>query len=339
MEIFSNKTFIIAEAGINHQGDVNIAKQLIKSAKLCGADCVKFQKRTINRILTKEGLNKPYINSNSFGETYGKHKEALELSFDEFRELKNYADECEILFTASGWDEESVDFLDELGVPFFKIASADLTNYPLLIHTAKKGKPLILSTGMSNFEMVQEAYNLVYKYNQQIVLMQCTSSYPTPFTELNLNVISTYIREFPNAIIGYSGHEKGIAVSIAAVTLGAKVIEKHFTLDRCMKGGDHAASLEPDGLTKVIRDIRVIEKALGKYEKEIQPSENGCIQKLRKSVVSTVDIKENDVITREMLTVKGPGTGICPSKLETLVGRKVNCNISQDVLLKNEWLN
>lgn len=330
--------FIIAEAGINHQGDVKIAKQLIDLANFCGADCVKFQKRTISKILTKQGLDMPYNGPNSFGKTYGEHKKALELSFDEFRELKKYADEKNILFTASGWDEESVDFLDSLDVPFFKMASADLTNFPLLVHTAKKGRPMIVSTGMADYNTVKKAYNLIKQYNDKIVIMQCTSSYPAPLEELDLNVLYTYAKDFPNAVIGYSGHENGISIPLAAVVMGAQVIEKHFTLDRTMKGGDHAASLEMDGLRRMIRDIRNFEKAKGSYIKQIKPSETLCIKKLQKSIVSKTYIPKDTIITRDMLDVKGPGTGISPIEMDEICGMKTNCDIQEDVLLDENWL-
>lgn len=329
----NHPVFIIAEAGINHQGDVEIAKQLIKNAKECGADCVKFQKRTIKRILTQEGLDKPYINNNSFGPTYGKHKEALELSFDNFRELKRYADELEIIFTASGWDEESVDFLDELGVPFFKMASADLTNFPLLEHTAKKGKPLIISTGMASMEMVVKAVELVEKYNSKIVLLQCTSTYPTEFEDINLRVIQTYQTKFPETVVGYSGHEKGIAITLAACVLGAKVIERHFTLDRTMKGGDHAASLEPAGFNKMVRDIRAYEMAMGDGVKRQMMAEKPIFVKLAKSIVSKTKIGEGEMITREMLTTKGPGSGISPMDMDKVVGRRAKCDILEDKVI------
>ncbi len=195
--------FIIAEIGINHQGDVEIAKRLIKVAQECGVDAVKFQKRNITRILTREGLDMPYDNRNSFGKTYGEHKYALELSDTDYRELMKYSKEVGVSFCASGWDEESIDFLDELGIPFFKMASADLTNFPLLEHTAKKGKPMILSTGMADLETVKQAYRHAAEFNSELALMQCTSTYPCQFDEINLNVLSTYKEEFPNAVIGY----------------------------------------------------------------------------------------------------------------------------------------
>lgn len=332
--------FFIAEAGINHNGTIENAKKLIDLALESGADCVKFQKRTIDRILTKEGLEMPYNNDNSFGETYGKHKHFLEFSFPQFKELKDYADQKGIMMTASGWDEQSVDFLDSLDVPFFKMASADLTNFPLLEHTAKKGRPMIISTGMADFKTVRKAYDLISKYNDKIIIMQCTSSYPTPPKELHLNVIATYQKEFPKAIIGYSGHEKNpLATTLAAFVLGAKVLERHFTLDRTMRGGDHKASLEGNELKNLIENLELVSDALGSHEKKMQPSEDRCFKKLSKSVVSAKNIKAGETITRDMLTTKGPGTGISPMNLESLVNKTVNCDIMEDVLIKPEWLN
>ena len=213
--------FIIAEIGINHQGNVDIAQELVKTAKECGANAVKLQKRSISRILTKEGLEMPYDNRNSFGKTYGEHKKVLELSNSDYQTLNTYCMDLDIIFSASGWDEESIDFLNELDVPFFKITSADMTNFPLLSHTAQKDKPMIMSTGMANMEMVKSAYSLVHPINNQIAILQCTSTYPSAFSEVHLNVLQTYIKEFPDAVIGYSGHEQGIAISAAAVALAA----------------------------------------------------------------------------------------------------------------------
>ncbi|MBT3169257.1 MAG: N-acetylneuraminate synthase [Candidatus Cloacimonetes bacterium] len=330
------QTFVIAEIGINHQGDINIAKQLIDEAKDCGADAVKLQKRTISRILTKEGLEMSYDNRNSFGKTYGEHKHALELSESDYRELLDYCKQLDIQFSASGWDEESIDFLDELGVQFFKMASADLTNFPLLEHTAKKNKPMILSTGMANMSIVKQAVEHVEQFNQKIAILQCTSTYPAKFDEINLNVLHTYKAEFPNAIIGYSGHEQGIAIPPVAVALGAKIIERHFTLDRTMKGGDHAASLEPQGFAKMVRDIHHIEEAMGVFQKEMQESEAPIFKKLAKSIVSFVDIKKGDIITRKMLTTKGPGSGISPMKIKNLIGKKSKIDILADTVMNEE---
>jgi sialic acid synthase len=332
----TNGIFFIAEAGINHNGCLEKAKELVDLAKRAGADAVKFQKRTISRILTKEGLNKIYNTPNSFGKTYGEHKEHLEFSYEQFTELKNYADEVGIPLTASGWDEESVDFLDSINVPFFKMASADLTNHPLLEHTAKKGRPMILSTGMANLDQVIAAYEVVSVHNKQVGILQCTSSYPTENKDINLNVIREYQKIFKEAVIGYSGHEKGIAISTAAVALGAKIVERHFTLDRTMKGGDHAASLEEPGLTKLIRDIRVVEEALGSDEKRKLLSEEKCFIKLAKSIVSTRDLKEGEIITRDMLTTKGPGSGISPTRMGFIIGKTITKDIEADSVIYND---
>lgn len=327
--------FIIAEAGINHNGSVENAKKLIDMAVRCKVDCVKFQKRTISRILTRRGLNEPYVNDRSFGPTYGDHKRALELSFADFEELMRYCNKVGMMMTASGWDEESIDFLYKLGVPFFKMASADLTNFPLLEYTAKKGLPMIISTGMSDMDTVERAYELVSQFNNNIIILQCTSSYPTENKDVNLRVIDTYKNKFPNAIIGFSGHERGIAISTASVAIGAKVVERHFTLDRTMKGGDHAASLEEPGLFKLVRDIRVVESAMGYGVKRMMESERGCYRKLAKSIVTAVPIKKGDVITRNMLTTKGPGYGINPMRMNEIIGSIATVNIDEDEVLED----
>jgi sialic acid synthase len=334
-----NPCFFIAEAGINHQGELKYAKQLIDLAAQCECDCVKFQKRNVDRILTKEGMEKPYDNPNSFGATYGEHKRALELSEEDFIELHQYANDAGILFTASGWDEESVDFLDSIGVPFFKMASADLTNFPLLEHTARKGKPIIVSTGMADMETVRAAIALIYEINKDVILLQCTSTYPASVELLNLNVIKTYISEFPDLVIGYSGHENGIALSLCAVVMGARVIERHFTLDRTWKGGDHAASLEKPGLERLVRDIKNYERALGSFEKKKLPEEEAVFQKLAKSLVTAVPIQAGVEITRDMLTTKGPGTGISPMRLNDLIGKTLNQDLLEDVVIHDSYVN
>lgn len=328
--------FIIAEAGINHQGEVEIAKQLIEEAARCGADAVKFQKRSISRILTREGLDMPYENSNSFGKTYGEHKEALELSESDYKELQDHCKKNDIVFCASGWDEESIDFLDRLGIAFFKMASADLTNIPLLIHAAKKGKPIFLSTGMATLEEVKNAYSAVKEHNDQIAILQCTSTYPSKFNEINLNVLHTFKKEFPDVVIGFSGHEQGIAIPPVAVGLGACIVERHFTLDRTMKGGDHAASLEPQGFMKMVRDIHHVSEAMGSFEKEIQESEKPIFKKLAKSIVAAEEIGRGVEITEAMLTTKGPGTGISPTKLNLVIGKTTTKDIPADTVLNED---
>lgn len=333
----SDRVFFVAEAGINHNGSLKNAFELVDIAKRAGADAVKFQKRTVSRILTKEGLNKIYETPNSFGKTYGEHKDYLELSKEDFRDLKKYADNLGIPLLASGWDEESIDFLYEIGVPFFKMASADLTNFPLLEYTAKKGLPMIISTGMADFETVKEAYELVSMINSKVAILQCCSSYPSSLTDINLNVIKTYQEHFKPAVVGYSGHEVGTSVSIAAAALGAKIIERHITIDKTMKGGDHLASLEEDELTSLIKEIRIVESAMGSFCKRKLPSEEKCFIKLAKSLVSTTKIKKGEKIQREHLTTKGPGTGISPMKMYLTIGKIANRDIEEDVVLYEEY--
>ncbi len=325
--------FVIAEAGINHQGQLSIAKELVDVAVLCKADAIKFQKRNAPLMLTKAALAAPYTGPHSFGATYGEHRKMLELSDADFKELKKYCDSRGIMFFASGWDESSIDFLDSLDVPCFKVPSADLICLPLLEHTAKKGKPIILSTGMATLQEVEEAVMHVKKWNNQIILMQCTSTYPSKFEELNLSVIDLYKEKF-KIPVGYSGHELGIAVTLAAVVIGAQCVERHFTLDRTMKGGDHAASLEMDGLRRLVRDIRAFEIAKGKPEKHVWESEIPIRKKLAKSLVAKVTIPKGTVIKKSMLTYKSPGDGLPPKYYYNLEGKKALVDIEADTTIK-----
>jgi len=195
---------------------------------------------------------------------------------------------------------------------------------------------MILSTGMADMKMVQAAYSQVNQINNQIAILQCTSTYPSAFSEVHLNVLQTFMKEFPDTVIGYSGHEQGIAIPPAAVALGAKIIERHFTLDRTMKGGDHAASLEPQGFAKMVRNIRAVEESMGSFKKEIQKSEPPVFKKLAKSIVSAVEIKTGEKITNEMLTTKGPGTGISPTRISELIGKITIKDIPADEVINNE---
>jgi len=326
--------FFIAEAGLNHMGQIKVAKEMVDLAVSANADSVKFQKRKKEKMLTKAGLDKPYGGPHSFGNTYGEHRDALELSEDEFRELKKYCDEKGILFTASVWDEDSADFVDSLGVAFHKVGSPDMTNLPLLEKLAKFNKPIILSTGMASMEEVEEAVKIIEKHNKELILLHCTSTYPSEFEELDLRGMNV-LKKFGYPV-GYSGHERGIAISLAAAVMGACVVERHFTLSRDMKGGDQAASLEPTGLRKLIRDIRVYEKSLGSERKEIKESEKPIALKLRKSLVSTKAIKKGEVITQDMLTAKSPGDGLPPKHYYTLPGKKAAKDIPEDVVIHKE---
>jgi N-acetylneuraminate synthase len=269
--------FVLAEIGINHNGDVNVAKKLIDVAVFAGCEAVKFQKRTVDVVYTPAELAKP--RESPFGETNGDLKRGLEFGQSEYAELDAYCRSKGIAWTASCWDEASVDFIDQFDPPFYKIASASLTDDALLRHTRAKGKPIVLSTGMSTIEQLDHAVDVLGKAD--LVLLHTCSTYPAQYPELNLRVIAT-LRERYGVPIGYSGHETGIASSVAATVLGACIVERHVTLDRSLWGSDHAASLEPNGIIRVIRDIRLVEQALGNGVKTVVPSEIPIMQKLRR---------------------------------------------------------
>lgn len=330
--------FIIAEAGVNHNGDPELAKKLIASAAECGADAVKFQKRTVGDILIKAALEKPYDSPTALAPTYGEHRKKLELSENAWRDLRNFAEEKKIIFFASAWDPKSADFLDELGAPAFKTASADLTNLPLLKHIAKKGKPIIMSTGMSTMEEIDEAVETVLAENKEVILMHCVSDYPCSEDKVNLKMIGI-LRERYGLPVGYSGHETGVAISVAARALGAVAIEKHFTLDRAMIGPDHAASLEPEGMRRVVKYIRVaVDPAMGDGIKKITETELKQRAKLAKSVAARVSIPKGTVISADMLSIKGPGTNLKPKHLNELVGKTAQVDITEDTLVPTEAL-
>ena len=271
--------FIVAEIGINHNGDVNLAKKLIDMAVFAGCDAVKFQKRTIELVYTPEELAKE--RESPFGTTNGDLKRGLEFGEKEYQEIDRYCKERGIIWFASPWDVRSVDFLEKFNVPCYKIASPCLTDDELLKYVKSKGKPIILSTGMSTEEEIKRAVKILGEKN--LVVLHCTSTYPSKLEELNLKVINWLKKEF-NCPVGYSGHETGIVEPVMAVVLGACAVEKHITLDRAMWGSDHAASLEPNGLNRLVRDIRNLPICLGNGEKRVFESEIPILQKLRKNI-------------------------------------------------------
>ncbi|XP_008315740.1 sialic acid synthase-like [Cynoglossus semilaevis] len=323
--------FIIAEIGQNHQGDIEIAKKMIKMAKDCGADCAKFQKSELEHKFSKRALERPYNSKHSWGKTYGDHKRHLEFSHVQYRELKKFADGIGIFFTASGMDEMAVEFLDELDVPFFKVASCDANNFPYLEKTAKKGRPMVVSTGMQSMETIRQVYKTVKQYNENFTLLQCTSAYPLDPKDVNLKVIKEYQKEFPDVPIGYSGHEQGICITVAAVAMGAKVVERHVTLDKTLRGNDHEASLEPAELAELVRSIRLVEMAMGSTVKQMLPCEKNCHDKLGKSVVAKVAISKGTVLSLDLFAVKvGEPRGISPENMQQLVGKKLNVDVEED---------
>jgi len=269
--------YVIAEIGINHNGDVSLAKRLISVASAGGCDAVKFQKRTIDVVYTPEELAKP--RESMFGDTNGHLKRGLEFGLEQYREIDRFAKDCGMPWFASCWDEASVDFIDQFNPPCYKIASASLTDDALLRHTRAKGKPIILSTGMSTLEQIDHAVGVLGK--KDLILLHTCSTYPSQYDELNLRVIPM-LRQRYDVPVGYSGHETGLASSVAAAAMGACIMERHITLDRAMWGSDQAASLEPNGINRLVRDIRLVETSMGDGIKRVAPSEIPIMQKLRR---------------------------------------------------------
>lgn len=269
--------FIIAEIGINHNGSVKFAKKMIDIAVATGCDAVKFQKRTVDIVYTKEELAKE--RKSVFGNTNGDLKRGLEFGYNEYKEIDDYCKKKGIIWFASCWDEKSVDLMEQFDIPCYKIASASLTDDNLLLHTKSKGKPVLLSTGMSTMEEIRHAVSILGEDN--LIIYHCTSTYPSNADEMNLRVIETFKKEF-NCPIGYSGHERGVTPSVLAVALGADSVERHITLDRTNWGSDQAASLEMAGLYHMVRDIRQTPVLLGDGKKVVYPRELPIIEKLRR---------------------------------------------------------
>jgi N-acetylneuraminate synthase/sialic acid synthase len=330
--------YVIAEIGHNHQGSVQKARELFKEAKLAGAHAVKLQKRNNRGLYTRAAFEKPYDNENSFGATYGEHREFLEFGLKEYRELQAYAKELDIDFFATAFDLESADFLASLNVPAYKLASGDLKSEPLLRHVASFGKPMIVSTGGALLDDVKRCYDTVMAINPQLCILQCTAGYPAAFEELDLRVIGRYRELFPKAVIGFSGHDNGIAMAVAAYVLGARVVEKHFTLNRAMKGTDHAFSLEPVGLRKMVRDLERTASALGDGVKKIYDSERAPILKMGKSLVVARDLPSGHVIGPKDVVMKSPAGGIPPCDMQKVLGRVTLKALHEDDFLSFEVL-
>lgn len=317
------RAFVIAEIGHNHQGQVAKAMELFKAAKEAGADCVKLQKRNNRELYTKAMYDRPYDNENSFGTTYGEHREALEFGRAEYLELQQYAAELGLTMFATAFDHSSADFLAELEMPAFKIASGDLLNIPLLRHVARLGKPIVLSTGGAEMKDVHRAADAVLELNHQLCILQCTATYPSQAEEMNLAVIGTYRATFPDLVIGLSDHYNGIALTVAAYMLGARVIEKHFTLNHTWKGTDHAMSLEPIGLRKLVRDLDRVAVALGDGVKRPLPAEAIALNKMGKSLVARRPLPSGHEVREEDVAIRSPGGGLPPYHLPNIVGRRL----------------
>jgi len=310
-------TYFIAEGGLNHNGDIKLAKKLVEEAKNSGASAIKFQTFKTDEFVRK---------SNKY---YNLFKQA-ELTYEEFGELSDYAKQIGITFFSAPFDIESANYLKKIGVPAFKIASSDLINIPLIKHIAKMNKPMIISTGLSIMKEVQDAVNCcMYEGNDKISLLHCIAHYPTDPLEANLDAIHT-MREKFRIPIGYSDNGESTLVDLVAVSLGANIIEKHFTLDKKMPGPDHSFSIDPSGLKNLMHQIRDIEKIKGDGKKIPQPTEIEGRYFIRTSITANQDLREDSILTKEMLSMKRPAEGIEPKYIEQIIGKKLNKNIKTD---------
>lgn len=376
-----NPCFVIAEAGVNHNGNLELAKKLVDAAKTAGVDAVKFQTFKSEEIVTPDAQQAKYqaenirtssLRSKNLGlfrdggkkESQYTMLKRLELSYNDFRELKNYCDEAGIMFLSTPHScKDDVDLVAEL-CPAIKVGSGDLTNLPILKYMVEKNLPIILSTGMASMEEIREGVDAILPINQQLILLHCTTNYPTELNEVNLKAMQAIEQEF-NLPTGYSDHTEGINVSLAAVAMGACMIEKHFTLDRTMEGSDHKASLEPDELKQLVDGIRNIEyrmqdrtqeriangenkekiveelniaETMGDGLKKPNPSEIEVAKIARKSVVAAININAGEIISENMLKIKRPGIGILPKFLNEIIGKKAKENILKDELIAWEKL-
>lgn len=326
----NNHVFIIAEAGVNHNGDINIAKKLIDAALEAGADAVKFQTFKTENLVTKGAPKAQYQKETTGGGNQYEMLKRLELNYEEHILLKRYCEEKGIMFISTPFDFESVDLLEKLHIPLYKISSGDLTNIPLLKYIAKLNKPVIVSTGMANLGEVENAVEAIRETgNDKISLLHCTSNYPTNYEDVNLNAMVTLKNAF-KLPIGYSDHTVGIEVPIAAVAMGAEIVEKHFTLDKEMDGPDHKASLNPEELKHMVTSIRNIESAFGDGIKKCNENEEDTKRAARKSIVASRNIARGEVLSYENISFKRPGDGVSPIFINEIIGKKAACDINLD---------
>ena len=331
--------FIIAEAGVNHNGSISRAKQLIDAAHIAGADAVKFQLFKAENLVIPTAEKADYQKRNDpTSPTQYQMLKNLELSDDDCKKLAGYAKKKGIIFLSTAFDEDSLELLIQLDVPAFKIPSGEITNIPALKKIAQQKKPVILSTGMSTLDEVRDSVVCLREHGcTDIILLHCTTSYPAPLESVHLRAMDT-LRNVFRCPVGYSDHTEGILVPAAAVARGSCIVEKHLTLDRTLPGPDHAASLEPDELREMVTAIRNIERALGKAGKRPEPCEIKNRDIVRKSVVIADDIPKGSVIKKTMLTLKRPGTGIPPRDLPNIIGKKAKTNLKKNTLLTQEMI-
>ncbi len=330
-------TLIIAEAGVNHNGKIDLAKKLVDVAKEAGADFVKFQTFKASKLVSKTARKADYQikNINDGDDSQYQMLKKLELTEEMHDALIKYCKEKEIGFLSTAFDIESADYLKSIGINLFKVPSGEITNYPLLKKIAEIADEVILSTGMCNMSEIEAALKVITNNGipkNKVTILHCNTDYPTPMKDVNLNAMNS-IKEHLGTSVGYSDHTEGIEIPIAAVAMGAECIEKHFTLDKTLPGPDHVASLEPDELIEMVKSIRNIEKALGDGVKKPSPSESKNIAIARKSIHTNDFIKAGDIITSENIVMKRPGNGISPMEYENVLGKRFNKDLEPDQLL------
>jgi sialic acid synthase SpsE len=330
-----SKCYVIAEAGLNHNGSLDIAKKLIDVASIAGVDAVKFQKRTVEKLAIGEVLDAEDVRFPEFGKTYREIRNHLEFDFDQYIELRKYTKQKNLDFMVTAFDIDAVDFLIKVDIDAFKLASHSLTNIELLTYLAEIKKPIILSTGMADIDEIDRAVSIFNRKNATLKLMHCVSAYPTPIDQCNLNMVDVLRKRYALPV-GYSGHEMGFLPTMLAVARGAELIERHFTLDKTMVGFDHKISLEPDELIAMTRQIRALPSIIGDGQKKVSDAEWVTRRKYHVSAVSSNLISKGTVLTESMVTYRNPGTGIPAKLVPGLLGKTAKCDIPADSLLSFE---
>lgn len=329
-----DRVFIIAEAGVNHNGNIETALQLVDVALRSGVNAVKFQTFSAERLVIPETKKADYqFRDTGNSESQLEMLKQLELSYSDYQRLYDYCTDKGIIFLSTPFDKKSADFLEELGVKVFKISSGEITNIPLLFHIGRKKKPVILSTGMSTIEEIKVALKTIYDAGtKDVILLHCVSNYPARLKDVNLRAMQTMAKVF-SVPVGYSDHTLGIDISIAAVALGASVIEKHFTLNHNLAGPDHKSSIEPDQLKELVESIRRVEISLGNGCKKPSKSEQDVADSVRKSLIAACKIKAGTVLKEELIAIKRPGTGLPPQMMSSIINRKAKSDIPENELL------
>jgi len=335
----SSPVFIIAEAGVNHNGDLDMARKLVEEAASCGADCIKFQTFKAERVVTEGAPKAKYqLGTTDSTESQIDMLRKIELKPEYHQELKEYAEHLGLVFLSTPYNFEDIDLLESIEVLAYKVASGQIVEHPFLRKISKTGKPIFLSTGMATLAEIEEALRTIHDQgNDSLVLLQCTTNYPSRIEDANLRVIQTFRSVF-DCLVGYSDHTIGAESAIASVALGAKVVEKHFTLDKNLPGPDHSSSMTPEELKSLVTKTHMTETSLGKAQKEPTEIEKKNSIGMRRSIVASRDIQKGEVITSDHITFKRPATGLSPQFYDTILGKRASKDISYDELLQKDMI-